>query len=373
MRGIYASILFLLIAFLLIPMTVRKMDEAKEIRNGTPVYVTVATKRTDSVYAANRQNVRYWVSWPEAVGSGETMVPADRWNSLSAGDRIAVVVTHDGKAHLRGGNSDSLETEYWFLTVEGVGAAFCVAYILYAWRRWRRMLRQVAERRSAAANVVFPDYRVIGSRFRIEGTRWDGPVVATADAFYLFQRSRERDAAPLVAKLVLSTIERDASVPACSYDQLPESLRNHPEWLPFEELNCPVIVLGREQIKAVNHRRFSNMLDLETDAERVSVEYSLFTGSAVRQFLTTHHWPLMWDSNDRKQLARTGSPAASRRSSTLLWITGGLAIVLGLGGAFVRGTFDPEANSVLDHASGVAVLTSMALMLVAAVIYRRNS
>jgi hypothetical protein len=156
------------------------------------------------------------------------------------------------------------------------------------------------------ASTPYGYYRRIGGAFRAGTVKWGGPVVAGPEAFYLLKVERHSDAAAagaaagglvgaLVAGAISAALQKPDENPTCTYFQLPESVRGHPDWpIKKRKKDVEVLVLPRDSVESIRHPRFSNVIKLKADGVDYSIEYTFFTGNKVKNFLAASGWKLEW-------------------------------------------------------------------------------
>jgi hypothetical protein len=156
------------------------------------------------------------------------------------------------------------------------------------------------------ASTPYGYYRKIGGGFTVGKVKWAGPVIAGPEALYLLKVERQNTGAAaggaaggLVGALIGGAISAAFAKPdenrSCTYFQLPDSVRGHPDWpVKKQKKDIDVVVLPKEYVESIRHPRFSNLLKLKAAGIDYVIEYTLFTGKKVKSFLAASGWKLEW-------------------------------------------------------------------------------
>lgn len=147
----------------------------------------------------------------------------------------------------------------------------------------------------------------IGKNYAFKGVPGKGLVIASADAIYLLGYATIDTSLPGgtgttsngVLDLIIGVFELAAVFEekrtASNYASLPSEIREHPDWPVTKPSDYGMVVkVGRPAIDVIVHPRFSNLLWLRAGEVGINIEYKLFTGRKVREFLTQTGWNLQW-------------------------------------------------------------------------------
>ena len=158
----------------------------------------------------------------------------------------------------------------------------------------------------AVADPAQSVYRKIGAAFTVGKVKWAGHVIASPDALYLLKVSRHNAGAAagahaggLIGALVVGAISAAFQKPdetkSCKYFELPREVRDHPDWpIKKQKHDIDVIVLPKPFVEGLRHPRFSNLLKLSAAGIPYSIEYTLFRGKKVKNFLAGAGWAVEW-------------------------------------------------------------------------------
>ena len=142
-----------------------------------------------------------------------------------------------------------------------------------------------------------PQYKLVGERFSTSLLRTTaGPVVASADAFFLIPASNELLAAALMhvapVQLPAGTTNRYVS----SRSDFSESLElltevtSHPDWPVSNISTGPIFVIPRTSVSCFKYRWYGAMT-LQTFERRFVVTPDAgFFPKGTKQFLIDHGW-----------------------------------------------------------------------------------
>jgi hypothetical protein len=155
------------------------------------------------------------------------------------------------------------------------------------------------------ASTPYGYYRKIGNSFNVNKAKWLGSVIASPEALYLLKEARQSAAAAagvhggLIGALVVGAISAAMQKPdetrSCNYFQLPQEVRDHPDWpVKKQKKDVDVIVLPKQYVEGMRHPRFGNLIKLTAAGLNYSIEYTLFRGKAVKNFLTQAGWKIEW-------------------------------------------------------------------------------
>jgi hypothetical protein len=149
-------------------------------------------------------------------------------------------------------------------------------------------------------------YRKIGSAFTANGVKWQGAVIASPEAIYLLKVARvsagvagAAAAGGLVGGLIAGAIAAATRKPddnrTCTYFQLPEQVRSHPDWpIKKRKKDVDVIVIARDSAPPLTHPRFTNLIKLTVKGITYVIEYTLFAGGKTKRFLAAAGWAMGW-------------------------------------------------------------------------------
>jgi hypothetical protein len=147
-----------------------------------------------------------------------------------------------------------------------------------------------------------PQYMQIGYTFKLGKSSWRGAVVASPEAFYLLQEMKASTAMlgaqfGLVGALVAAgaaKLAEPSETRTCDISQLDPAVLNHPDWPLKKRKKGDMVVVAREDVGEIKHPRWTNLIKFDVDGEPASIEYALFRGKKVRQFLIDSGWPVSW-------------------------------------------------------------------------------
>jgi hypothetical protein len=152
----------------------------------------------------------------------------------------------------------------------------------------------------------------IGGSFRIDKAQYRGPIVASADGLYLLKETEITMTAKMGAQFGLlggliagaidgMTKKLDTFV-SCRLYELPLEIRQHPDWPLRKRNDCPIVYLPKEMLGTIRHPRFSNVIMAYLDDKKFRMEYRIFTGARVKEFLIGHGWPIVWAGEEHNQV-----------------------------------------------------------------------
>jgi hypothetical protein len=158
--------------------------------------------------------------------------------------------------------------------------------------------------------VSNPAFRRIGITFGIGKQKYYGMAIASSEAMYLIMtQTRNRLAqgvagglggalGGLVAGAIASAGAAKAQpIRTCTVTELDPGILTHADW-PFKgkskEKNKQVLVVPRGAVEVVEHPSFTNVLKFRLADTPVTVEYLLFRGAGIRDYLVNTGWPLKW-------------------------------------------------------------------------------
>ena len=157
--------------------------------------------------------------------------------------------------------------------------------------------------------MVIPAYKRISATFAIGKKKYYGMGIASRDAIYLIMTHDRNDGAAaaarmggLVGGLIAAAVTnlmpaKTLTVVTTTVAQLPAEVRSHPDWpygrKPKQEAK-QVLVVPRSSVEALEHPSFTNLIKFTIDQTPVTVEYLLFRGAGIRDYLLATGWPVKW-------------------------------------------------------------------------------
>lgn len=157
--------------------------------------------------------------------------------------------------------------------------------------------------------MVLQAYKRISTAFAINKQKYIGMGIASPQALYLVVNQQRNDAAAgmahlggalggLIAGAIMGlTPKTQDSLKYCEVKYLDTSIRRHPDWpysqSPRHEIRR-VIVVPREMVSLITHRSWTNFLTFDFDSTKIKMEYLLFRGASIRDYLLATGWPLQW-------------------------------------------------------------------------------
>ncbi len=136
----------------------------------------------------------------------------------------------------------------------------------------------------------------IGGAFRVGKAKWLGPVVASPDAIYLVKKARQRNNAGggLIGAAISAALQSRDRFDTCRYFELPAEVTSHSDWPVKRKKDCRVLIIPKNEIKQIKHPGFTNVLRLEFQGTDIRIDYLMFRGRFVKEFLHAGGWPLLW-------------------------------------------------------------------------------
>jgi hypothetical protein len=171
-----------------------------------------------------------------------------------------------------------------------------------------------------------PAFKRISKSFKIGNHRYSGEVIVSPDALYLIPKEAPNKVAMIIGAGVVVAIitiagggaivggvagalvglvvgmfsekrPKPPSLPTSLVSQLDESIRRHPEW-PNEKTETAeqryVVVVPRSEGTALEHPKFSNLLNVKLEKTPLSMQYLMGQGGEVRDYLVASGWPVVW-------------------------------------------------------------------------------
>ena len=155
-----------------------------------------------------------------------------------------------------------------------------------------------------------PAFKRIGTTFQIGKQKYYGMAIASPEALYLIMAQARNDATMalagglggavggLIAGAIAAAGARKAQpVRTCTLAELDPAVRDHPDW-PFraKRKDGPkqVLVVPRDEVDVLEHPSFTNLLKFKLGETAITIEYLLFRGGGVRDYLLAGAWPLRW-------------------------------------------------------------------------------
>jgi hypothetical protein len=119
---------------------------------------------------------------------------------------------------------------------------------------------------------------------------YQGPIVASADAFYLVLRSTQAATglAGELASLISNAIYKPFSESFVDLSQLPPDIAEHQDW-PVKERSGPVRVVSKLAVRRVTYS-FWTTFALTTDENRYGLEFYYLRRSKVLRYLKSVGW-----------------------------------------------------------------------------------
>jgi hypothetical protein len=146
-----------------------------------------------------------------------------------------------------------------------------------------------------AAPVIGPDegpFLKVGGSFSTGKSRWNGPAVASPQAFYLLKESRQEGGG--AAGLIGAALASDDDTRTCAVAELPPAVQAQLD--PKGRLpGGDVIVLPRAAISRVKVPAVNNAVYVIVGGDRFTLFTMLFRNGKIRQFLTDNGWTVNAD------------------------------------------------------------------------------
>jgi hypothetical protein len=141
---------------------------------------------------------------------------------------------------------------------------------------------------------MLPRFLAIGWSTRFGNFDYYGPVVASADAIFMFLESGSGHG--LVAKLIDTVAQRLSAHPEAAYQcdlsELPIETVGNPDW-PIRKTQGRIFVVPRQAVKSVNLGPWwHSLLHVRTEEVRFQIGVSIFKRREARRFLREMNWDL---------------------------------------------------------------------------------
>jgi hypothetical protein len=157
--------------------------------------------------------------------------------------------------------------------------------------------------------MVLPAFKRISTTFAINKQKYFGMGIVSPKALYFVINQKRNDLAiglmatggalgGLIAGAIgtLSAKSSD-SCQTCEVKSLDIDIRRHPDW-PYSQKpqheTRQVLIVPRDIVYFIEHPSFTNFLIIKTGQANVKVEYLLFRGRSIRDYLYATGWPLKW-------------------------------------------------------------------------------
>jgi hypothetical protein len=154
------------------------------------------------------------------------------------------------------------------------------------------------------ARTPYGYYMRLGGQFKANGITWIGSAIAGPEAIYLMKASRQNDAATtgflvgglvggLIAGAIAKATEKPDMLRSCTYFQLPEAVRAHPDWPAKKRTkDCDVIVVSRPYVDVIRYNGWTSSFRFHVAGFDYSIRHGLFQKGKVKRFLAASGWTL---------------------------------------------------------------------------------
>lgn len=157
-------------------------------------------------------------------------------------------------------------------------------------------------------------YKKLGSRFSIDGLKFDGMAIASKNTIYLVVTGRRDNkevkqvlghVGGIVGRIMIGAATAMATsmkkepghVKAGLVRDLPASVTQNGDWplSGFQGLETHhVVQIDRDNVDIIHHSRFTNLLRFKYSGSAFSIVHQLFHGAEMRGYLVATGWPLQW-------------------------------------------------------------------------------
>ena len=151
-----------------------------------------------------------------------------------------------------------------------------------------------------------PVYKKISRTFKIDKQKYFGTAIASADKIYLVTSHARNDLATgisgalggAIGGLIVAALSKNPdSISSCNLKQIDQDVVNHPDWplkVTPENEGQSVLIIPRDAVRNIKHPALTNLLNLQSYGVNISIEYSMFRGRSVQDYLVDTGWPVTW-------------------------------------------------------------------------------
>lgn len=152
--------------------------------------------------------------------------------------------------------------------------------------------------------MALPAFKQIGYAFKVGKQSFAGVVIASPFQMYLVQ-SQARTASlamggGLLAAMIDSALARRAkktTIETRHLEAIDPAVLEHEDWpiyVTTSNASTDVLIISRDAVEMITHPSFTNLLQFTIEETPISIEYGVFRGAKLRDYLVETGWQVKW-------------------------------------------------------------------------------